>query len=317
MLIKILKWFSNKDLLYTRRLITEILANRLSHHEQSKLFWDNNGYIRNLYISPHNPSKDDIKIYKKYLTEGKNNKRVLLLGSTPLLRHLLSELGYRDYVIADFSFTTIESGLRTLNKLGIDIDPENEIWLKSEWLEMPLEPEFFDYIVGDLVFTQIESNKQSLIVEKLASLLRKSGNFIGRMQMCNTNFDNKNPQVIIEEIINSNDFENTTEQRFALLFRLKDRLRDKKTHTTSLHAITNELLQFKTSDEKKLDFLRSIVKMISKRAEVGLPFITQTKGELEKLLSKEFSIEKRLNACDYPSEYFPIYVLQKINKSKL
>lgn len=311
LIYSILQWFSNKDLLYIRKIITEILASKLPHHEQSRLFWDNDGYIRNLYISPSNPSKNDLKIYKKYLTDGKNNKKALLLGSTPLLRHLLSESGFKYYVIADFSFVTIEKSLQALNKLGINLDAENEIWLKSEWLEMPLEPESFDYIVGDFVFTQIEPGRQPLFVKKISSILKQNGNFIVRMCICNTDFDNVDPKKIIEEILYSKDFENTTEQRFVLLFRLRNRLRDKKTHTTSLRAIINELLQYKTSDEKKLDFLRSVVNMVSRRADMGLPFITQTKDELEEIISKEFLLEKSVSAADYASEYFPIYVLRR------
>ncbi len=307
----ILKWFSNRDLLYIRGLITKILANELSHHEQSKLFWDNNGYIRNLYISPVNPSRGDLKIYKKYLTNDGNDRKVLLLGSTPLLRSLLSEVGFKHYVIADFSFTTIENSLRALDKLGINIDVENEMWLKSNWLDMPLESESFDYIVGDMVFTQIEIDKQPLFVKKLSSLLKQGGKFIGRMYLCNTNFDNKNPQKIIEEILTSKTFENTTEQRFVLLYRLRDYLRDKKTQTTPPHTITKELLQYNTSDEKNLEFLRAIVNMISRRTELNLPFITQTKNEVETNLFKEFSLITREYASDYSSESFPIYFCRK------
>src|SRR3990167_9359782 len=166
LMYSILKWFSNKDLLYIRRLIIEILSQKLSHDEQSKLFWDNNGYAWNIRVSPINPSENDLNIYKKYLTCDGNNKKVLLLGSTPLLRHLLSEVGIKNYVIADFSFTTIENSLRALDKLGINIDPENETWLKSNWLDMPLEPESFDCIVGDMVFTQIEPKRQHFFTEK-------------------------------------------------------------------------------------------------------------------------------------------------------
>ena len=311
LIYSILQWLSNKDLINIRRLITEILASKLPHHEQSKLFWDNNGYIRNLRISPANPSEDDLRLYKKYLTDEKNNKKVLLLGSTPLLRHLLSEAGFKNYVVADFSFTAIENSLQALNKLGIDLEPENETWLKSEWLEMPLEPESFDCIMGDMVFTQIEPSKQPLFVKKISSLLKQKGNFIGRMYICNTNFDYKDPEKIIEEILFSEDFENTVEQRFALLYRLRDRLRDRKTQTTSPHVIVDEILQYKTQDEKELDFLRSVVKMVSRRAEVGLPFITQTKDELADVISKEFLLEASATASDYPSEYFPIFVLRK------
>src|SRR3972149_2329529 len=268
----ILKWFSNNDLLYIRRLITEILANKLSRNEQSKLFWDN-GYAWNIRVSPVNPSKD--------------------------------------YVIADFSFVTIEKSLQALNKLGINLDAENEIWLKSEWLVMPLGPKSLDYIVGDMVFTQIEPHKQPLFVEKLASLLKPNGYFIGRVHICNPNFYDREPKKIIEEILSSKDLENTVEQRFALLYRLRDRLRDNKTQTTSPHTIINELLKYQTSDEKKLDFLRSVVNMISRRAEIGLPFISQTKDELANVISKEFSLETIVTASDYASEYFPIYVLRK------
>jgi hypothetical protein len=306
----ILKRFSNKDLLYIQRLITEVLSNRLTHDEQSRLFWDINGYTRNLRISPANPSKDDLNIYN--LTIRGNKGRVLLLGSTPLLHHVLYESGFKNYVIADFSFTTIENSLMALDKLGINPDLENEKWLKSNWLDMPLESESFDYIVGDMVFTQIEPHKQMLFIEKISSLLKQNGNFIVRMQICNTDFDNKHPKTIIEEILNSDDFANTIAQRFTLLFRLKDRLRDKQTQTTSPFVIINELLKFQTSDEKKIDCLRLVTKMISGRVDVGLPYITQTEEYLRQLLSKEFSIESKLNACDYPSEYFPIYVLKKI-----
>ncbi|OGF70164.1 hypothetical protein A3H65_02315 [Candidatus Giovannonibacteria bacterium RIFCSPLOWO2_02_FULL_45_14] len=306
----ILKWFSNNDLLYIRRLITEILANKLSRNEQSKLFWDN-GYAWNIRVSPVNPSKDDLRLYKKYLTAKGDKKKTLLLGSTPLLRRLLGELEFKDYVIADFSFVTIEKSLQALNKLGINLDAENEIWLKSEWLVMPLGPKSLDYIVGDMVFTQIEPHKQPLFVEKLASLLKPNGYFIGRVHICNPNFYDREPKKIIEEILSSKDLENTVEQRFALLYRLRDRLRDNKTQTTSPHTIINELLKYQTSDEKKLDFLRSVVNMISRRAEIGLPFISQTKDELANVISKEFSLETIVTASDYASEYFPIYVLRK------
>ena len=308
LMYSILKWFSNKDLLYIRRLITEILANKLAHDEQSKLFWDHNGYARNLNIAVVNPSKDDLNIYKKYLTNEDNNKKVLLLGSTPLLRNLLNEAGFRNYVVADFSFTTIESSLRTLDKLNINVDIDNEIWLKSDWLEMPLEPESFDYIVGDMVFTQIEPYKQQLFAKKLASLLKNKGAFIVKMCLCNTNSSDKDPQQIIEGKLSAKNFENTARQRLELLYRLRNRLRDKESQITSVHAIVHELLQYKTTNNKRLSFIKSMLKMLSKRAEINLPFITQTKDELEKNILRFFSLDASASASDYPSNDFPIYI---------
>lgn len=305
-----LKRFQKKDLLYLRGLITTILANKLIHNEQLKLFWDDNGYTRNLHISLVNPSQDDLNIYKKHLTS-ETSRKILLLGSTPLLRYLLSNMGFKNYVVADFSFTTIENSLRALNELGINLEPNNEIWLKSNWLDMPLEPESLDCIVGDMVFTQIEPSRQMRFVNKLASLLKSDGSLIVRMSICNANFDDVDPQKIIEEILTSGTFENNTEQRFTLLYRLRDKLRDRKTQTTSPHSIINELLQYQTFDEKKLGFLRSVIKMISKRSEISLPFITQTKAELEQIIFKEFALETSEAASDYSSEYFPIYILRK------
>ena len=292
LLYSILKRFSNNDLLYVRKLITEILVGELTHNKQSKLFWDDNGYARNVYISPHNPSKNDLDIYKKYLTDTTKNKKVLLLGSTPLLRYLLNDMGFKHYVLVDFSFTTIENSVQILKKLGMNLDPENEIWLKSEWLEMPLVPDSFDYIVGDLVFTQIEPSKQQLFVKKLASLLKQNGNFITRIQVCDTCHDDKDPKKLIEETLHSSGFKNATELRFALLYRLRDRLRDKETQTTSLHVIINELLQYKTLNNKEIDIFRSVIQMLSKRIEIGIPFITQTKNNLKKSYLKNFYWKK-------------------------
>ena len=312
LMYSILKRFSNRDLLRIRKLITDILSIKLPYREQSKLFWDDNGYTRNLRIPLANPSKDDLNIYKKYLKHEENNQKTLLLGSTPLLRSLLNELDFKNYVVADFSFATIENSLKELDKLGIDLDAENEIWLKSDWLEMPLEPKSFDYVVGDFVFTQIEPSKQPLFVKKISSLLKQNGNFIVRMCICNTAFDNVDPKKIIEGILFSKTFENTVEQRFALLYRLRDRLRDKKTQATSPRIIVDEILRYKTENEKELEFLRSVLKMTLRRAEVDLPFITQTKDELADVISKEFLLEASAIASDYVSDNFPIYILKKI-----
>ncbi|KKR84838.1 MAG: hypothetical protein UU33_C0007G0004 [Candidatus Azambacteria bacterium GW2011_GWF1_41_10] len=309
LIYSILKQFSNRDLLHIRKLITDILSIKLPYREQSRLFWDNNGYTRNLRISPANPSEDDLRLYKKYLTDGGNNKKVLLLGSTPLLRYLLSESGFKNYVVADFSFATIENSLWALDKLGIDLNSENEIWLKTDWLEMPLEPQSYDCVIGDMVFTQIEPGQQPLFVKKISSLLKQNGNFIVRMCTCNTDFNDVDPQKIIEGILFSET--SAIEQRFALLYRLRDRLRNSKTQTTSPSTIINELLKYQTSDEKKLDFLRSVAKMISKRAEMGLPFVTQLKNELDEIISKEFLLEASATASDYAYDNFPIYILRK------
>src|SRR3989344_2514754 len=238
LIYSILKRFSNRDLLDIRKIITDILSIKLPHRERSKLFWENGNYMKNLYISQASPSKDDLNIYKTYLTDNKqDNKKVLLLGSTPLLRNLLKELGFRNYVIADFSFIIIENSLQTLNKLKIDLNTE--------------------------------------------------------------------------KMVTSETFENTAEQRFALLYRLRNGLRNKKTQTTSPQKIVDEILRYRYENETELEFLKSVLKMISKRAEIRLPFITQTKDELENVISKEFSLETIVTASDYASEYFPIYVLKK------
>lgn len=309
----ILQQFSNKDLLYIKHSVAEILATRLSFRERSRLVWDHKKYSRNLYNSPYNPSKGDLELYKKFLRDG-GNKRALLLGSTPLLRYVLSELGFEKYIVADFSFKTIEGSLQALYQSNINLDTDNEIWLKSDWLDMPLNPHSLDYIVGDFVLTQIEPGKQLFFIKKLSSLLKESGIFIGRMYFCNPEKDHQSPKQIIEEVVSSKDFENTIEQRFLLLYKLRDRLRDKNTQTTSHTAIADVLLQYKTLDEKVQDFLRGIIKMMSVRIEANLSHISQTKEEQERLLTKEFSIKIIATASDYPSRYYPVYVLEKRRK---
>jgi SAM-dependent methyltransferase len=304
--------FSNKDLLSFQSVINGIVHTRLSHQERSQLLWDYKKYNRKLYVSPFSPSHGDIKLYRKFLKQySKPNARVLLLGSTPLLRHLLEDMGFKKYMLVDFSFKAIEGSSRVLEESAMGVDSDNEVWIKSDWLSMPLQPNSFDIVVGDLVLTQIEPKTQKEFIKKIYSLLKNNGRFIVRMHTCSSCVEDEDPQLIIKKFLDRSDFEGTVEQQFLLLYALRNRLRDQKKQMTSAVDVVNELLKYKTTDEKKLSFLRDTVRISTKRIALKAFFVTQTKSEIEVLFSQDFSIENVKHANDYQSELFPMYALRK------
>src|SRR3989344_4615934 len=106
------------------------------------------------------------------------------------------------------------------------------------------------------------------------------------------------------KVILRTDLRNSSSFSFSVLYR--------NISSTSARIIVDEILRYKTENEKELEFLRSVLKMTLRRAEVDLPFITQTKDELADVISKEFLLEASAIASDYVSDNFPIYILKKI-----
>ncbi|KKT17642.1 MAG: hypothetical protein UV98_C0004G0010 [Parcubacteria group bacterium GW2011_GWB1_43_6] len=304
--------FSAKDLDFIINSAQEAINKKVSHAEKTKRFWDNQVRSRQLknLVSPAAPSAGDIAIYQKYIKKIGPARSVIILGSTPKIRSLLNALGIRRYIVADFSFLMIEDNL--LFRKAIDIDIDNEIWIKAEWNELCAKINPVDCFAGDLVFSQIYSNNQLNFLEKLSATLNPGGVFITRNHIMNKNLISQDPELIISETLKELAGDNLTTLVTTLFYRLRDRMRNNSKQITAPLELVKIFTKYKPTGEYERNVLRVALREALKRSRNDLDFITQTQDELESNLTKFFHIESVDFADDYKdAKYFPIYLLKK------
>src|SRR5690349_13869034 len=106
------------------------------------------------FTKPYRPTNDEIKKYKEWLQQissKKDNKDVkaLVLGATPELRDLLTELQFRSYFI-DINSDMISSMTQLITRKN-----PNEVAVQANWLDNPLADQYFDVILGDCVISNV------------------------------------------------------------------------------------------------------------------------------------------------------------------
>ena len=156
-----------------------------------------------LFTPPWHPSVDNITLYKKLLDrtiKGVENPKVLILGATPEIRDMLADYKNIEVVLADITMEMILA----MNELVKKENFSNEIWVKSDWLKMPLEKDYFDAIIGDYVISQFPKELTNNFLSKIKSLLKPNGRFIHR-----TIFFNEDTAMDFDAIIKK--FEGTEE----------------------------------------------------------------------------------------------------------
>lgn len=134
-----------------------------------------------LLSPPARPSKKNILDYEELLLpaiQGVRNPKILVLGATPEIRDFLSKLKNVEVTICDIN---IEMILAMTKLLKNKKTPVQEIWLKSNWQNMPLKKNYYHGILGDYVLGNFPLKKYSQLFIKLNSLLVKRGYFITRI----------------------------------------------------------------------------------------------------------------------------------------
>jgi len=132
-----------------------------------------------LFTPPWHPSVDNITLYKKLLDrtiKGVENPKILILGATPEIRDMLADYKNIEVVLADITMEMILA----MNELVKKENFSNEIWVKSDWLKMPLEKDYFDIIFGDYVISQLPEELTNTFLSKIKSLLKTNGRFVPR-----------------------------------------------------------------------------------------------------------------------------------------
>ena len=106
-----------------------------------KKYWLNLAKKWQLVKPPIRPSKEDLKIYEKLLKKNKIRNNILILGATPELRELALKYG-KQIVVCDINLNMILAMTELMRHKN-----KKEIWIKADWVSVPLKHNHFDAIL--------------------------------------------------------------------------------------------------------------------------------------------------------------------------
>ncbi len=129
------------------------------------------------FFPPSRPSEQEVATYMEWLTEisaGKPGLKALVLGATPELRDALNQLHFTTHAI-DINMEMILA----LNGLVEHKNPE-EVLIRANWLDNPLQESYFDVVLGDAVFANVPWEKRKDFYEEIVRLLKPGGYYLSR-----------------------------------------------------------------------------------------------------------------------------------------
>jgi len=163
-----------------------------------KIHWDKEGFSWIKLSNSWRPSAETLEVYANYLKVVPPNSRILILGSTPELRDMVARSHPESQVyICDFSWKM----MLLMSTLCVDANPDKEIWVKSNWLEMPFPDQYFDVVMGDMVFVQFSPSDEPALLKVVNRILKQSGLLITRSRLRESGMGRADAMAIVEEVL--------------------------------------------------------------------------------------------------------------------
>lgn len=260
---------------------------------------------------PVRPSKSTLEIYRGFLqknAEQGEEKCILILGSTPELRDLAFEENPAKIYVADFS----EQMPRAMLRFTKHTDPQKEIWVKANWLDLPFPEQFFDVILGDLVLQQFPPEKEQNFLQKISAHLKADGVFISRFQFLDKSYYHEgNLADVIKKTL---DGTSANRQAIRLLkLRILWSYADLKKRTLNRHIAINGLTEYIKSNNPGNSCLREVLKVLQSEKDSLRNWSPPEEKELTDMLSRHFTISEMKIASDCEdARYFPVILLSKV-----
>lgn len=273
-------------------------------------YWDNQISSWDQTPIPVRPSRGDIEIYQEFLQKQQNKGRILILGSTPELRDLVAREPNAEVYLADFSY---RAPFETL-KYTKYADPLKEKWIKANWLELPFPPIFFDLILGDLVLQQFPPALESTFLEKMRSILRSNGAFIGRFHFLDKRVQQDTIGEIAQRILGSQVDE--LQKFFQLKLRIVWLFADLERRTYRRQLSAQKLNEFLLDSTTQQPLLRRVRDSLATESDSFQNWSCPTEEKLITILSSFFSVIDKKTASDYAdAEYYPLFLLRPHDSS--
>lgn len=282
-------------------------------YHKKKLYWYRTLSNWHKYSSPFIISFEDIKNYLLIIKRLKNKEKILLLGSSPEIREILSKLDLYT-AVADFSLEMISGMMRFGH-----IDKTKERWIETDWLKLDkfFENNYFDIILGDLFLRNIDFSLQAKYLKKISGLLKKDGYLITRIHFVNEEIIKLSLKKIIKSIFKEYKYKRVEKRLIEDLIasRLFDKNTDSKNKIVDKKKFADAVKDYKknTKSQKEKLILNNILEKWTPPGNFPQRTWTQrTAKEIDKLLLNYFIIRDIKISSDYQdSEFYPIYVLKR------
>lgn len=265
----------------------------------------------NYFDSPSRPSAEEISQYNKWLkhiSKGRKELKGLVLGSTPELRDALYENNFDTYII-DINLEMILAMSELLKNKNPD-----EVIVRSNWLNNPLQEKYFDVILGDAVLPNLPWNKREQFYSELKRLLKKGGYFINRAFFV----PEKKIYQTIEEILEAFAKKKASNKTaIELVFEIQILTHDSKDRLGSMEKVAEvveklhgkEGFNFESEElNKTLEIIWNYWLKLGKKVWI-YPFEKEEEAEYK----KHFETEGKFSATDHPyGQITPMYLLKHI-----
>jgi hypothetical protein len=256
------------------------------------------------------PEGEELEIFKKFLKlalKKQKSKRVLILGSTPQLRDLAHDIG-AEVTVVDVSLNMM-MGLPYLMKNKKLVD--KEIWVKSSWLDAPLQHNYWNVVLGDWVICNIPKNLQTVFTAKIKSILVPKGCFITKAYYA---WDKKitADEIIVRFLSKNNPSFRDYQNYFTELFYART---SEETWNHSVNDLRLVLKQFykNLGDNKLKSKIKKHLKMLDYiLGEGDFVWACPTEKEGEKVFTKYFKARDKKYSKEHPfGKNNPIYLFQR------
>jgi len=249
---------------------------------------------------PARPSKEELAYLEKDITGKKENKNLLILGSTIEYRSLAKKLGITSYV-ADFE----KSYYEILTKYT-DEKFENEHFLETDWLDID-DVDKYDVIIGHRPINVIGQNMLNKFFKVMYCALKPGGVFY-----CKGNVKYMDDKDRLDELLEKWAFKKDREYplfsyiEVELYFRCADK--DGYVDYSKARKLVNEWFESKKISEKDHGLTKLLVSMSSEARFRGTIYEDEVKLALKDVgFSKEEWITLDKDIC----QNMPIIRLKK------
>ncbi|MBU4369683.1 hypothetical protein KKG58_02870 [Patescibacteria group bacterium] len=134
-----------------------------------------------LFCAPGRPSPRNILDYEKLLysaIKGVKQPKILILGSTPEFRDFLTKFKKAEITVCDVN---IEMILAMTELMKNKKAATKEIWVKSNWKDMPLKKNYYHVVLGDYIIGNFPLKEYPQLFNKIRCVLDKKGCFVSRI----------------------------------------------------------------------------------------------------------------------------------------
>lgn len=275
-----------------------------------KKYWLNLAKKWQLVKPPIRPSKEDLKIYEKLLKKNKIRNNILILGATPELRELALKYG-KQIVVCDINLNMILAMTELMRHKN-----KKEIWIKADWVSVPLKHNHFDAILGDVINTNVGWEKINIFHKHLANILKPKGIFVTRSFFATS----KERAIKIFEAIIKNitkkkkpTLKDLAHLKIALeILSYNPRKKIVTIGPKFYQKIYNTYIKkYKVSPKKRKLILSRLLKLYS-LSKIDKSWRAPTENEDDKLLKRYFKIAEKIYSPDpFFKNLWPIYCLRK------